>query len=427
MREKLEKPVFAAAVIFLAAYGVGRGLFGLRATFSVFSTVIVVAATDAVISSMAFSSVLLASAGLFGYKLFRDDETETGKVRRKITAVVPVYEDAELMHISGESLLESDATDRVLFSCEEGDMETLERAEQLAEKHERIDFTVNGSSPGSKAGAVNHAVKEVENDFFGVFDVDEEVNPDFVSRAAELLEERDVVQGRAMMRPDGFLESVVFLFEHYFNYFGFQLPQLLTGYRWAGSRTTVMRKDAFEEAGGYSPEVLTEDYEFSFRAYINGLDVVETYVFPSTINAPHSPGMWWKQRKRWMRGYFQVFFRLSKSLRRRRGRREVLAFLISLGTLAGVFLLTAIAAKFALLFLLDAEIFFFLPLLTVALLSGLFGLRDSMRYNLSPNWFALLFTPFVMPAYGAVAVKAFAEAVSGREQVWESSEKQIPV
>ncbi|MFC6726896.1 glycosyltransferase, partial [Halobium palmae] len=184
---------------------------------------------------------------------------------------------------------------------------------------------------GSKAGAVNYAAGVVEGDYLGVFDADERVHPLFVACAVAELDVVDLVQGRTLPRPDGPLESLVYYESIVLGYLTHRLLSVLTGFRMATSNALVMRRSAFDRVGGYDPAMLTEDFNFAFRCYEEGVRVRERLEYPSEIEAAHTFADWWGQRKRWMTGYAQVFHRRLGAVHPAESPRSVVSLLVCVG------------------------------------------------------------------------------------------------
>ena len=340
-----------------------------------------------------------------------------------VTAVVPVHGDASVLHRSVESLLASRYEDlRVLVVAEPTDDASLDRAREL-ERHGRVDVLVNTRYPGSKAGAVNYAAEATDSEYLAVFDADEAVDPRFVSTAAAELDDCDVVQGRTIPEPDGVVETLAYYESVVLGDLSQRLLTVLTDFTMAASRTVVMRRDAFETAGGYDPAMLTEDYDFAFACYEAGLDVVEQFSYASTIEGAHTVRDWWGQRKRWMTGYTQVLHSLVGDATSPSNHRSVLSPLLCAGSVFGNVLMLSLVSKAAVLVVNGATNWVLLPALT--LIGSALALRayDARAGRLSGLGVGYLLMPAVLPLYSLAAIKAVVEYLFTWDGEWYSVAK----
>ncbi|MEF8886731.1 MAG: glycosyltransferase family 2 protein [Haloarculaceae archaeon] len=379
---------------------------------------------EAELSVLFFSIFIAGSAAVFLVGLFRrpgvDPVTDDGRV----TAIVPVYRDANVLERSVESLLASGYADlEVLVVPEPDDPETRERAAELAER-EDVEVLVNTRSPGSKAGAINYAVDETEGEYVAVFDADERVDERFVPAAVGKLRDSDVVQGRTVPEPTGVVESFAYYESVLLNYVALRPLQLLTGFTMAASRAVVLRRDALDRVGGYDERMLTEDFAFAHDCYRERLDVTELLEYPSRIDAAHTVRDWWGQRKRWMTGYAQVFHHLLASVRPVTDHRNPVSALIGAATVVGSLFLLSVLPKFAVLLVAGSELFFAVPLLVVAGVAYLVHWVDYRRGLVSrPGWTGL-FTPLMLPVYSLSAIKAVFEYLFTWTGEWYSVTKE---
>lgn len=69
----------------------------------------------------------------------------------------------------------------------------------------------------------------------------------------------------------------------------------------------AVRKDAFEDAGGFSPNAITEDMELAFKLIETGWRVEQSFVRIRT-RVPNTAGSWSRQKLRWSAGAIQALF-----------------------------------------------------------------------------------------------------------------------
>jgi cellulose synthase/poly-beta-1,6-N-acetylglucosamine synthase-like glycosyltransferase len=366
----------------------------------------------------------LSSVLLPGQLLAAEDD-RVPRTGPTVTAVVPVHQDAEVLHRSVESLLESRYEDlRVVVVAEPDDEASIERAREYTSR-ERVELLVNTRYPGSKAGAVNYAAEVTESDHLAVFDADERVDPRFVSTAVAKLEGCDVVQGRTIPEPEGPIETAAYYESVVLGDLSQRLLSAVTDFTMAASRTVVMRREAYETVGGYDPEMLTEDYDFAFACYEADLDVVEQFSYASTIEGAHTVRDWWGQRKRWMTGYAQVLHSLARDCLSPKSYRTVLSPAICAGSVFGNLFMLSLVSKAAVLVVNGAASWVLLPAAT--LVGSALALRayDAHAGRLSGIGIGYLVMPAVLPLYSLAGIKAVVEYVLTWEGEWYSVAKGV--
>lgn len=413
----------AVGVITLAGYAQGaiQIVLTLPAVLGAASVVLLQAAVACVTLSVMF--------GLSGVALLaklRTDETASLPERGPtVTAVVPVYGDDAVLHRSVKSLLAGRYRNlRVVVVTEPDDPDSTERARELAAEYDRVEALVNTSASGSKAGAVDHAAAATDSRYLAVFDADERVAPQFVSSAvARLADGADVVQGRTIPEPDGFVETVAYYESVVLGDLSRRLTSLLTDFTMAASRTVVMRRRAFEVVGGYDPEMLTEDYDFAFACYEAGLEVDEQFAHASTIEAAHTATDWWGQRKRWMTGYAQVLHRLLGRCRSPTGYRSLVAPAICAGSVFGNLFMLSLVPKAAVLLLEGTPSWLCLPVVTLATTALAVRLHDVVDGRLDTLGVGYLLLPAVLPVYSLAGIKAVVEYLLTWDGEWYSVAK----
>ncbi|RXK49106.1 glycosyltransferase [Halorientalis pallida] len=425
IRRWLDRISFLGVTSGVFAWGFVQGNVALGGTirFEFAFVVLAVVLLQAVISSLLFTGFVGVSGVSFLWSLRRDADPAPKYAGDTVTAIVPVYRDANVLDRSVESLLASEYDDlEVLIVCEEDDQAGLERARELA-KQTGVSSLVNTRYPGSKAGAINYAVEETDSDHVAVFDADERVDPTFVPKAVARLQECDVVQGRTVPQPDGAVEELAYYESVLLSYVSRRLLYLCTEFRMAASRAVVMRRSALSITGGYDTEMLTEDFDFAYTCYRHRLDVEEQLDHPSKIEAAHSLRDWWGQRKRWMTGYVQVLHKLLANAQPIRKVRNLTSAAICAGTVIGSFLLLTILSKFVVLFFVGMESYFVPPLVAVVGVTAAVRVHDWRVGSVERLGWAWLVVPIVVPLYSLTAIKAVIEYAYGRGGDWYSVEK----
>lgn len=415
----LESFLFLCLITTVFAFGFLRGATGVEVVVSSQYGSLAFGIVDAVLTSLIFTIFISISSLAFFYRLRKQRNLDTGT--GSIAAIVPVYRDEEALERSVSGIERSDYEDVDTFVvCEPEDTGSIEEAERLAEEY-GVDYLVNERYTGSKAGAVNHAVEETDSDYVAVIDADEIVDESFFGVAAAKMEDYDVVQGRKISELRGYVESLAYYESVFLSYISPRLLYLLTDFRIAASRTTLIDREVYEELGGYSEKMLTEDLHFSFKCYKNRCRVYELLEHPSRIEAAHNLKDWWGQRKRWMIGYVQTISRLMREINPF-NLRSLTSGLIGISTLIGSVLMVSLISKFIFLMVMDAEILALMPVAAIFFSLAYFHSRD-LRYGIKRPGIMMVVSPFVLPFYSLAALKALIEFFGSWRGEWYSVKK----
>ncbi|MCU4743870.1 glycosyltransferase family 2 protein [Natronoglomus mannanivorans] len=339
-----------------------------------------------------------------------------------LSAIVPVYRDHDVLSISVESLLESEyETLTVTVVAEPNDEETLAVARELATRYDRVECLINGN-PGSKAGAINHAVETSAADYFAVFDADEWIAPEFLPRAmGELQSGADVFQGRRVPRPTGPVETLAYC-ERIVFHASYKVVELF-GFTNCRSSSTAVTRDAFDRVGGYR-DLLTEDLDFAHACYREGLTVRQVRGCTNTMEAPHTLSDLWGQRKRWRVGQIEVLHATTGELPRGRlGRRGLVSIGRMCSSLLGSLLILAVVSKIALLFLLDVESTLLVPGAIVLATIGAVAIRDARDDRIDGLSLSVVLVPMIYPAFGVLTLKSLLEYCLSWDGEWYHVQK----
>lgn len=406
-------------------YGGWTGLSLTEYSINLVYLVIDVAVADAVSSTVYFTFIVSLTGLILLKGAFKTKkEWRSNYQGEKVRAIVPVYKDADIMHQSVETLLKSGYNNlEIAIVYEPDDKKSIEKAEKLAEENEIVKAIENGR-PGSKAKAVNFAIRNDNNaSYYAVFDADEEIDPDFLSASVSYLEEDDydIFQGRRIPKPDGVLEAFCYCERATFHT-TYSLTRY-TGFKSPRCSSTVMKKESWETVGGYS-DMLTEDLDFPHKCYRAGLNVKQTYNYTNRMEAPHSLKDFWGQRKRWNIGQIQI---AHKALRGGFGNNWSLRGFIStfrsvFGLTIGILLLPLVA-KFILLLIFGFETVYLPPLLALSAIPILLSFIDSRDGKIQPILLRGLLTPLVIIVAGTLMLKALFEYLITWEGDWYHVDK----
>ncbi len=415
---------FASLAAGVLLFGYQAGFVLMQVRLNLIVAVLAIGVLQAEFAVLSFAGFIISSAIVFLAWSVRSCPSDPLDDAGSVAAIVPVYGDAGVLERSVESLRNTTYRDvTVHIVCEPGDTPTIERAKELATRS-GVEYLINTGNPGSKAGAINYAVSQTDSDFVAIHDADELVHENFLSLAVAKLQHADVVQGRTVPQPDGFIESLAYYESILLSYVSRRVLYLFTGFKMAASRAVVARRDALESIGGYDETMLTEDFYFAYQCYRNRLRVAELLDAPSRTDAAHNITDWWGQRKRWMTGYAQVLHRLLATLRPLTDYRNVLSVVIASSTVVGSLLMLTILSKFAVLIVAGSGTLFVAPMLALLAVTLTIHWHDYSRDLVSKPTYVWLLVPLLLPIYSLSAIKAVFEYIFTWSGEWYRVSKE---
>jgi glycosyltransferase XagB len=175
----------------------------------------------------------------------------------------------------------------------------------------RIRVVVDHNWPKNKPKALNTALPEVRGDIVGIFDAEDEVHPDLLTRVdAEFRSTgADVVQGGVqLMDHDSSWYSLRNVLEYYFHFRSRLHYYAEKGLVPLGGNTVFARTDRIRDIGGWDPECLAEDCDLGIRLSSRGATFTVCYD-PDLVTREETPDTllsFFKQRTRWNQGFLQV-------------------------------------------------------------------------------------------------------------------------
>ena len=205
-------------------------------------------------------------------------------------------------------------------STDETRARAREVVEAAAERGHDIQLVTRPRPTGFKAGALNNALSTATGELLAMFDADCVPARDFLRATIPWFSEDRVacvqVRWSFLNRSRSLLTRVqAIVLDGLFAVDQFArasdgLPLQFNG------TNGVWRRKALEEAGGWNPEVLAEDADLSFRAYLAGWRVrhLRNYSVPTEI--PEDMGAFRAQQRRWALGSAQMLRTLSARILR---------------------------------------------------------------------------------------------------------------
>ncbi len=367
-------------------------------------------------------AVLAISLLLYLSSLLREDSDALIHSGRSVEALVPVYDEPEVVHRSVERLVASTYEDlTVTIVCEPDDDPCIDRADDLATDYECVRY-IRNRRPGSKAGALNDAIERSDADVIAMFDADQEPHPELIAHGMAALRDNDIARVRSLPRPTGLIESMAY-YEYLLLFF---LPQKLArsllGLRIVGSRSVLVERSVFDEVGRFDEGALTEDMDFTHRCHQADLSIRELSYYPCFEEAAHTLWDWWGQRVRWITGHVSVCHGHVHDWRNLSDPAYLSSLLSLVGTFVVGVILSVTVPKLAL-----AALSY--PGFVAAGLASVYGITLATRgidnYTAGTEGFGLawLLIPIALTLYGFVVVQVVVSYVLGREVNWYQVEK----
>jgi cellulose synthase/poly-beta-1,6-N-acetylglucosamine synthase-like glycosyltransferase len=253
------------------------------------------------------------------------------KNRKTYSTSAPIYEDGEWPHVTVQVPMfnEMYVAEHVIDACAKLDYpkdkleiqvlddstdKTLEIAETRAEywQNQGIDVVVihRENRQGFKAGALHEGTQVAKGEFIAIFDADFRPNPDFLYKTVGYFQDDSVgvVQTRwgHLNRDHSFLTRVQSLLHDAF-FMVEQQARSIAGYflRFNGSGG-LWRKETIADAGNWSGETLSEDYDLCLRAQLKGWKIVYDNEIEAPAELPVNMVDFKIQQYRWTKGRGQV-------------------------------------------------------------------------------------------------------------------------
>lgn len=185
----------------------------------------------------------------------------------------------------------------------------------------------------------DYLMKKDNFDAFIIFDADNIVHPNFLTRMNDTLcDGYEVAQGfRDSKNPkDNWITGGYSLFYWGQNIF-FSKSRMAMGGSASINGTGFMIKSSVLEEYGFNPTTMTEDIEFTAQCALNGKKIVFVEDARTYDEQPFDFKVSWKQRKRWSVGTYQCLVKYSWKLFKQSFKKDSLAcFDMSLFFLAPV-------------------------------------------------------------------------------------------
>ncbi len=177
--------------------------------------------------------------------------------------------------------------------------------EKLCKKHDNI-LLVNKKNEGSKAAAMNAALKHAESELFACVDADSFVTKDALRNMLHHFEDDSVgavISAIKVYKPKNILEKIQRI-EYILAVLSRKLRASINTLAMTPGVLSVYKTQVIKKVGGFDTENITEDFEIAMRLKYNHYNVkIEPNAFTYT-KAPDTFKALFNQRIRWYRGFF---------------------------------------------------------------------------------------------------------------------------
>jgi hypothetical protein len=189
-------------------------------------------------------------------------------------------------------------------------------------------------SARGKASALNYALTLARHPVLAVYDADNLPEPSAIrTLASELVRRPKLAAAVGMYRAWNRRRA---LLTRFINIEGIGFQWILQAGRWVAMRLTmlpgtnyVIQKAIVEKLGGWDEQALTEDSELTVRLYKAGYSVGFVPTSVSWEQEPETFLNWFRQRRRWVRGFNYVMLKHAGGLVGARPRRVAFEILSS--------------------------------------------------------------------------------------------------
>ena len=260
---------------------------------------------------MALRSYLIAFVSMESHKFCSQKETDWPFV----SIIVSAYYEEAVLDRTIQSVLKLDYPKDKVEILYVFESHCTDRTEEIILKYAlqdpRIKPIRKTSKSGGHAAANNYGISFAKGQIIGIFDADQSLNPDLLKKAVVLFDKPSIgcVRGRCRVinRDSNLLSRVVALERDSIERIGIYGAYKLGGFANFGGAHGFFKRETFEKIGLFDEEILCEDIDFSVRLHMAGYEIMHNPDLQSWEEVPTRMGPWWTQRKRWARGWMQVW------------------------------------------------------------------------------------------------------------------------
>ncbi|GFR36309.1 hypothetical protein TCEA9_21210 [Thermobrachium celere] len=281
----------------------------------------------------------------FGYKYYLEVRRKKFKIEQFpfVSILVPAHNEEKVIEETVRSIMELNyPIDRFeLIVIDDLSMDNtsfiLGKLEDEFTGRVKVVRTNKENGGRGKANALNVGLKHAVGELIAVYDADN--RPD----------KRALMYLVAEINKDDTLGAVIGKFRtinknknlltRFINIEGLSFQWMAQGGRWRifnlctiPGTNFLVRRCILDKIGGWDEKAIAEDTEISIRIYSMGFKIKFVPQAVTYEQEPENLRVWFKQRKRWVKGNIYVVYKylLSKDMRKNRAYADVLYFFFSL-------------------------------------------------------------------------------------------------
>lgn len=233
----------------------------------------------------------------------------------RVSLIVPSYNEEAVLERSLSSMLALDYPADKLEFIYVYESVCTDRTEEIIQRFARRDSRIKPvrriTSKGGKAAATNYGLQFATGDVIGIFDADHALDGGLVRHAVAQLQKKGVgcVRGRCrtVNRTLNLVTRLIALERDAIERFYIYGAWRMGGFSTFTGGHAFFRREIFEELGLFREDILTEDIDFAVKLHAAGYQVVVLPQIQSWEEVPVSLKALVHQRKRWTRGWMQIW------------------------------------------------------------------------------------------------------------------------
>jgi cellulose synthase/poly-beta-1,6-N-acetylglucosamine synthase-like glycosyltransferase/spore germination protein YaaH/peptidoglycan/xylan/chitin deacetylase (PgdA/CDA1 family) len=237
-----------------------------------------------------------------------------------VSIIVPAYNEEVNALGSVQSLLNGNYPNLEIIFVDDGSKDnTYQKVKTAFSHHDKVK--VFSKVNGGKASALNYGIQQSKADFVICIDADTKLLPDAVSKLMTHFNPSlnggmvGAVAGNVKVGNEVNLltrwQSIEYICSQNFDRKAFSYLNAITVVPGA---IGAFRKNAIEEAGGFTTDTLAEDCDLTIRILRIGYIVQNENKAIAMTEAPETLKMFFKQRFRWSFGVMQTFWKNRDAL-----------------------------------------------------------------------------------------------------------------
>lgn len=260
----------------------------------------------------------------FGYKFYLESRKNTESTLDDypfVSILVPAHNEAKVIENTVRSIFQFDyPTDRYELIViddlsTDNTYDILANLKKMYQQHNfKIVKTDKKSGGKGKANALNIGLKHVRGELVAVYDADNRPDKKALSfLVKELTRNRELGAVIGKFRTINKTKNILTKF---INIEGLSFQWMAQGGRWRlfnlctiPGTNFLVRKTILDKIGGWDDGAIAEDTEISIRLYSLGYKIK---FIPQAVTYEQEPerlDVWFKQRKRWVKGNVYVVFK----------------------------------------------------------------------------------------------------------------------